>query len=270
VAAGERRSRLLVGLCMPGLKTRDGRGIDVLRNGPRMPDFLDRLEPRMARAGFVLAAPIARIASDGDACGHGEEVGPTGGFRGVANAWYVGGGTGLAECFKIEGRITGLDELQGKVEKGWAMTSSMGRSYEEHISVRGINARYVELGGAAGEKPEMLWVQRDPAAVQAYSECVVMLDELLAKRLEELERAGLKAPERLVVGQRLGALLASPELGTLRAFAERSCPIAMHVSTLRAAPAIGVAWLAREAWRSHGGSQPGSRSKADSGDAHAV
>jgi hypothetical protein len=249
VAAGARRSLVLAGVCMPGLKTRDRRGIEVVRNGPRAIDFLDALETRMARAGFVLAAPIPGLASDGDACGLGEEVGPAGGFRGVANAWYVGGGTGLAECFKIDGRVTGLDELQGRIEKGWAMTSSLGRSYEDHISARGINARYVELGGEAGAKPEAVWIQRDPAAVQALSECIVMLDELLLRRLDALKSAGLPAPTRLVVGQRLGAMLASQELFTLRAFAERACRIELWVSTLRAAPALGVAWLAREAWR---------------------
>jgi hypothetical protein len=265
VGAGARRSRVLVGVCMPGLKTRDGRGIDAMRNGPRMIDFADRLEARLTRAGFVLDAPIARIASDGDACGHGEEASPTGGFRGVANAWYVGGGTGLAECFKLDGRVTGLDELSGRIEKGWAMTSSLGRSYEDHLSMRGINARFVELGGRADAKPEQAWVAREPEAVQAFSECVVMLDELLGNRLEALKSAGLPAPTRLVVGQRLGTMLASEELGSLRAFAERSCRIEMHVSTLRAAPAIGAAWIAREAW----GAPEGSAGRRSSGDEHA-
>lgn len=249
VAAGAGRARVVVGMCMPGLKTRAGRGIDAMRNGPRVPDFLDRLEGRIARAGIVLATPIARLESDGDACGHGEEASPDGSFRGVANAYYVGGGTGLAECFKLEGRVTSLDELDGAVTKAWAMKSSIRRSYEDHISVRGIDARWTELGGAGGVRPEEALPRGDLAAIQAFSECVVMLDELLRARIASLERLGSSPLERFVVGQRLGVLLASPGLSMLRASAERACPIDLCFSTLQAAPAIGAARLALEAWR---------------------
>lgn len=252
VAASAQRSRVRVGICMPGLKSRDRRGIDVTKNGPRAPDFLDRLEQRIASAGFVLDAPVAGLASDGDACGHGEEAGAGGSLRDVVNAYFVGGGTGLCECFKLDGRVAGLDELAGRVEKAWSMTSSMGRSYEEHVSVRGINARFVELGGDASSKPESGWARGAPAAVLALSECVTMLDELLRKRLDALQRAGLPRPERIVVGQRLGLLLSMPELAALRSAAEHACPIAMCVSTLRSAPAIGAAHMALEAGRASG------------------
>jgi hypothetical protein len=243
VAASARRADVLVGMCMPGLKTRDGRGIDAMRNGPRMLEMLGRLEARLMHAGVVLSAPIARIASDGHACGHGEEASSAGAFRDVRNAYYVGGGTGLAECFKLDGRVIGLDELGGKIEKGWALKSSIRRSYEDHISVRGINARWVELGGDPSTKPESAW-PRNLAAIQALSEAVVYLDEILRARIDALRRVGLPALERFVVGQRLGALLASPELASLRASAEGACPIEFCISTLRAAPAIGAARLA--------------------------
>jgi hypothetical protein len=117
--------------------------------------------------------------------------------------------------------------------------------------VRGINARWVELGGDAGAKPEDALPQRIPA-LQAWSEAVVMIDELLRSRIEALRRAGLPALERLVVGQRLGDLLASPKLAMLRASAERACPIELRFSTLRAAPAIGAIHLALERARSGG------------------
>jgi hypothetical protein len=205
--------------------------------------MLDRLEARLAHAGLVLAAPIARILGDGDACGHGEDASPTGGFRGVTDAYYIGGGTGLAECFKIDGRVTSLDDLTDKLDKGWAMKSSIRRSYEDHLSARGINARWVELGGDAQVKPESAW-PRNLAAIQALSEAVVMIDELLRARIDALQRASLPAPKRLVVGQRLGHLLALPELATLRAAAERACPIDFRISTLRTAPAIGAMHMA--------------------------
>jgi hypothetical protein len=247
IAAKARRTDILVGICMPGLKTRDGRGIDAMRNGPRIPDMLDRLEARLAHDGLVLAAPIARILGDGEACGHGENACPTGGLRGVDDAYYVGGGTGLAECFKIEGRVTSLDDLADQIPKAWSMKSSIRRSYEDHVSARGINARWVELGGDPQSKPESAW-PRNLAAIQALSEAVVMLDELLRARIGALQRLGRPPPKRLVVGQRLGALLALPELATLRASATSACPIELHLSSLRAAPAIGAVHTAlREA-----------------------
>ena len=58
-------------MCMPGLKTADGRGIAVLRHGPRMPYFLDRLEERLVRDGLVLRvvgkrkSPLVRTLSHG-------------------------------------------------------------------------------------------------------------------------------------------------------------------------------------------------------------
>jgi hypothetical protein len=247
VAASARRADVLVGLCMPGLKTRDGRGIDAMRNGPRIPAMLDRLEERLLCDGIVLAAPIARILGDGEACGHGEEASPTGGFRSIPDAYYVGGGTGLAECFKIAGRVTALDDLAGTIPKAWSMKSSIRRSYEDHLSARGINARWVELGGDPHAMPESAW-PRNLAAIQAFSEAVVLLDELVRARIDALQRAGLPTPKRLVVGQRLGALLALPQLATLRASAEGACPIELYLSSLRAAPAIGAAHIAlREA-----------------------
>ncbi len=38
-----------IGMGMPGLKTADGRGICVINNGPRMPDFLLQFETGRAR-----------------------------------------------------------------------------------------------------------------------------------------------------------------------------------------------------------------------------
>ena len=59
--AGKTRAR--IGICMPGLKTADGRGIAVMRRGPRIPDYLDRLEALLAEGGLTLERPIARVST---------------------------------------------------------------------------------------------------------------------------------------------------------------------------------------------------------------
>ena len=101
---------VLCGICMPGLKTEDGRGIARMLNGPAIPDYLDRLEER-------LDISVARLWSDGFASGVGEEV--AGLFRDVQNAYYLGGGTGIAECLKLDGRVRALDELE--LPRAWEL-----------------------------------------------------------------------------------------------------------------------------------------------------
>lgn len=248
IAACTQRAHVVVGVCAPGLKTRDGRGIAVSKNGPRIPDFNDRLEARLAREGLVLARGLPRLASDGDACGHGENACASGGLRDVVNAYYLGGGTGLAECFKLGGRIVGLDELDGRVVKAWALASSRGRSYEEHLSMRGINARFVELGGRAGTTPESAASRGEKAAIETFGECAKMLGELVGLRSAAMRELRDVALERVVVGQRLGNLFVDPALRAhLRAPADRACSIPIHPSTLREAPAIGAARCALDA-----------------------
>jgi hypothetical protein len=248
VAARTSRARLVIGMCMPGLKTSDGRGVAVMKNGPRIPDYVDQLEARLARDGFVLAQPIGRLISDGDACGHGEDASAHGGFRGVANAYYVGGGTGLAECCKLDGRVVGFDALSGVLSKGWEMQSERGgHSFEELLSMRGINARFRERGGGE-EWVEIRAAAGDAQANDVLSEAAIALGEIAALRVSALRASRGTRLERVVVGQRLGRLFADPKLAhVLRDAAESELERRAGVrglfvaSTLRAAPAIGSA-----------------------------
>ena len=67
------RAKVRLGIGMPGLKTADGRGIAVMNSGPRIPDLADRLEGGLLASGLELLEPIARLGSDGEFCGVGEE-----------------------------------------------------------------------------------------------------------------------------------------------------------------------------------------------------
>lgn len=272
VAASAGTARIQVGICAPGLKTRDARGIAVAKNGPRIVDFVDRLEARIMRSGLVLEYPIPPLVGDGVACGLGEVACAQGGLRDVSNAYYVGGGTGIAECFVLDGRVVSLDDVADFSRKAWSMTSSLGRDYESSVSARGLNARFVALGGRAGTVPEEV-IERvqagtatgskdsteqrpdatadERAASKALAECAAMLAELVNLRVEEMRHAHGVALERVVVGQRLGTLFAAPTLRSLlREPAERACSIPIHPSTLRASPAIGAArWACMQDWR---------------------
>lgn len=257
VAARSGHARIRVGVCAPGLKSSAGRGIVAAKNGPRIVDFVDRLEARIMRGGLVLESPLPPLLGDGLACGLGEKASAKGGFNGVRSAYYISGGTGLAECFLLEGRVVALDDVADVSKKAWMLVSSLGRDFEAHLSARGLNARSHELGGRAGVFPEDAAASGDRAALQAFEECAAMLAELVEKRTSEMHRARGIALERVVVGQRLGLLLADPRLRTvLREPTERATPIPLHVSTLRCAPAIGAARWAldhRARGRAHAG-----------------
>ncbi len=242
VAARAGNATIRIGVCAPGLKTLDGRGIAVAKNGPRIPDFTDHLEAALLRTGLVLAAPVPPLVSDGFACGLGEKASPQGGFAGISSAYYIGGGTGIAECFVLDGRVVSMDEVADVSRKAWAMTGSLGRDYEAHLSMRGINARFVELGGSADVMPEQAVARGDRLAERTFHECAAMFAELVRARARELREARGIELERVVVGQRLGALFADPALCTaLREPAERATGVPIQPSTLRAAPAIGAA-----------------------------
>jgi len=275
---------LAIGMCMPGLKTRDGRGIAVLNNGPRLPAYLDELEQELRARELVLARPIAGLVSDGVACALGEQHEAHGALRGVAQACYIGGGTGVAEAFVLDGAVVALDALAPGVRKAWELTSRRGGSFESWISLHGLNSRHAERAGFAFDDPDGYPERRAPAgerlAQESLGECADALAELLCLRFVEFRRVfgadargarGVRANtlfERVVIGQRLGPLFSDP---LLEPFLRERCEVALaqalaahgdaqlcaHYldgsglrpgllcpSLLRAAPALGAAGLA--------------------------
>ena len=237
LGAEARSRRVLVGIALPGAKTADGRGTAVVRNGPRIPEFLDRLELRLARAGIELVAPIAPLVSDGLAAGLGEDAREHGLFRDVDDAYLIGGGTGVAECFKLGRRVVGLDELAGSVAKAWELRARSGCSFDDALSARGINRAYAERAGAPLPLAEACFPERralhgDALAVEILAEAASALAELIALRLDALRRLPPRAERapragapsapgvrtflaRVVVGQQLGRLLGEPALADL-------------------------------------------------------
>lgn len=270
--AAESQRRALVGICMPGLKTRDRRGVAVVRNGPRIPDFLDRLEEEIVRAGIALAAPIGDLIGDGEACGLGENFESHGALRDVANAYYVGGGTGVAEALKLDGRVVSFDAISGSIPKAWQLSSARGVNFESSISMGGINAEYARRTGrrlplARADHPEARALAGDTVAADVLGAAAEDLAELVFLRLDAL-RSGAAGREhvleRVVLGQQLAPLFGSSELAPFfrsrveSALAERIRSSGygdgvargfLRASSLRAAPAIGAAAAALGGWR---------------------
>jgi hypothetical protein len=147
--------RVLVGIGMPGLKTPDGRGINAMNNGPRIPDYLDALEKNLAAAGLELVSPVATLGSDADYCGLGEEYAADGLFRDVENAYYVGCGTGIADALKLRGKLVPFDAARSWIQKSWQMPSALGPTFEKLISASSLNRVYADLvEGTKGRRDE--------------------------------------------------------------------------------------------------------------------
>ena len=229
---------VIVGIGMPGLKTSDGRGIRALANGPRNPWFTERLEERLRDAKIRLSLPIARLGSDADYCGMGEELGVSGSFTGSMNALYLGGGTGVADALKLNGHLVPFDSIKNWMAKSWELKTSDGLSAERYISAKGIQACYARYSQVSMEELDDAGIyghqilSRAVEGENAAGECLEKVTEelamLLFERLTTLY-SGWRAYydfvnpareqllsthshqgtllDRIVIGQRLGDLL---------------------------------------------------------------
>ena len=135
-------SNILIGIGMPGLKTTDKRGIEVVANGPRMLNYSEQLEARLQTFKINLLAPVSHLGSDADYCGIGENYSEEGWFRKTDNAYYLGGGTGVADAMKLDGKLLTFDNAKSWIAKTWEMKSAEGLPLEKVTSVSGIQQTY--------------------------------------------------------------------------------------------------------------------------------
>jgi hypothetical protein len=233
--------QVLVGLGMPGLKTSDRRGIEALANGPRIIHYCNMLEDRLNLTGIKLISPVHHIGSDADYCGIGENYSADGMFRDVATAYYLGGGTGVADALKLNNTLTPFDLTRDWLAKCWEMKSADGRSLERFASAGGIQSIYAEHSGrdvSELNERQIFPVQiaemaatGDAAAIKTFAMVVENLSKLLLERITTLysgwqnifgfvnPNRNLPVPEhahkgmlleRIIIGQRLGQLYDSP------------------------------------------------------------
>ncbi len=221
--------QVIVGIGMPGLKTADGRGICVINNGPRVPNYLDELKRRLQDQGIELASPIAALGSDADYCGLGEEFAADGLFGDVESAYYVGCGTGVADALKLRGELVPFDRTTAWLLKAWQIPCALGPTFEKVISAKSLNGLFAVLApGAESPYPERAAQGGDAVARACLHTAAVVLAELIFERLQtvyagrvmaahrgtQYERLEVEHPyrgtllDRIVIGQRLGAVYA--------------------------------------------------------------
>ena len=230
-------SSVLIGLGMPGLKTDDKRGIAVVANGPRMINYSEQLEKHLERAKIKLISPINHLGSDADYCGMGENYSHDGQFRNAENAYYLGGGTGVADAMKIEGELLTFDNAKEWIAKTWEMKNTVGMSLERMTSVSGIQNTYAEYSGTSVEDLNLngiyplqisdLAKQANAAAQKTYQLVNSNLAQLLYERIVTLNQGWQnlfefvnpnkpqlkqkhpyldKVFDKIIIGQRLGEL----------------------------------------------------------------
>ena len=242
------RRQVLIGLGMPGLKTTDKRGICVINNGPRIPDYLDALERRLAEGGVELARSIAALGSDADYCGLGEECAAEGLFRDVKSAYYVGCGTGVADAMKLRGRLVPFDDAKSWIMKSWQIPSALGPTFEKLVSAQSINRVYADLkGGDESGYPEAAAADGDAVANTWMNTAALVLAELVFERMLTIMRGRSAAPhrgeaytrldsahdycgvvlDRVVIGQRVGQIYADPRFSPF--FTEK---LTVHLAAL--------------------------------------
>ena len=238
------RTTVLIGIGMPGLKTENKRGISVVANGPRMIDYSDLLESYLKSLNINLAHPVNHLGSDADYCGIGENYSQDGLFRNCANAYYLGGGTGVADAMKIDGKMVTFNNSNDWIAKTWEMKSIEGLPLERVTSVSGIQKTYAELADktieeltAKGIYPlqiSELAKNGDDAAIKTYQVVNKNLARLLYERIVTLNKGwqnllefvNLDKPklneqhkfrekvfDTIIIGQRLGELF-DDETGT--------------------------------------------------------
>ncbi len=183
------RGPVLLGVGMPGIKTADDQGIAAMANGPRIPHFCNELEAELDKAGIILAAPINKLGSDADYCGIGEEHAEEGNFRGVTNAYYLGGGTGTADALKLNDELISFNSAKDWILKTWELADENGRSLENYASAKGIQTLYQEAGGTSGLNAKNildLAGDGDTLATEIFRKVSEKLALLIYERIETL------------------------------------------------------------------------------------
>lgn len=231
---------VLAGIGMPGLKTENKRGIVAVANGPRMLHYSDLLEERLKLSRIHFAAPVYHLGSDADYCGIGENFSANGLFKDVKNAYYLGGGTGVADALKLGGELLPFDKTKEWLAKSWELKSADGRSLERFASAGGIQSIYAAISGKSIQElndrhlfPLQISQQAargDADSVETFRQTAEQLSLLLYERISTLyhgwqglfsfmneNRTPLRPTHQfsgtlldsIIIGQRLGELMAS-------------------------------------------------------------
>jgi hypothetical protein len=204
-----------VGLSLAGLKTPDGGGIAVCANGARMPEFASDLERELRRSERPGIRLILPLSSDGYCSGLGELTRVNGRLRTVANAYYAGAGTGLAEAVKLDNALVSMDEVASWFPKAWEMEGWRHERAEHEVSASALMHLYAGAWTSDGGmgNPLSAALRGEEHARTALVQWARAWGRFVSRRLVDWATAMPNHPlQRVVIGQRAGIALAAPGL----------------------------------------------------------
>ena len=126
------KAPLKIGIATAGIKDMNNRGITIMANGPRMPEYLNYIESKINQSVYPLE-------SDANMCVWGEEYALDGSLRNINNAYYLGGGTGTADGLKLKSKLVPFDQISSWIAKTIELKTRNGESLESYTSMSGIN-----------------------------------------------------------------------------------------------------------------------------------
>ena len=210
-----------IGLCFPGIK--NDRGVVIMANGPRIPDFLDRIQG------------IDSILNDSDCCVLGEWKSTIGKLQNCDNALYIGGGTGIADGIILMGKMIDFNS-RDDVKRSWELKMPSGETIESCLSPKGMIEQW---NLSQREKVKTLdQLSKNKNADTIFEKAAEAFLFLIQNRARFFKANHAKI-EKIVIGQRLGIFMADSKLISLL---ESNTDIPLDYSTDRRTAALGAAW----------------------------
>ena len=210
-----------IGLCFPGIKNE--RGVVIMANGPRIPDFLERIQG------------IDSIPHDSDCCVLGEWKSTIGKLQNCDNAVYIGGGTGIADGIILKGKMIDFN-ARDDVKRSWELKIPSGETIESCLSPKWMIHQW---NISQREKVETLdQLSQNQNANTIFEKATEAFSFLIQNRTQFFKANHAKI-EKIVIGLRLGIFMANSKLISLL---ESNTDIPLDYSTDRRTAALGAAW----------------------------
>ena len=210
-----------IGLCFPGIKNE--RGVVIMANGPRISDLLERIPE------------IDSLYNDSDCCVLGEWKSTIGKMQNCKNAFYIGGGTGIADGIILNGELIDFNE-RDDVKRSWELKIPSGETVESCLSPKVMIDQW---NLSQKEKVETLdQLSKKENSKSIFNKAIEAFLCLVQDRVQFF-RSRNSNLEKIVIGQRLGMFMADSKL---RFMIKAETDIPVKYSSDRRTAALGAAW----------------------------
>lgn len=233
------------GFCFPGIKTENLDGVSVMANGPRNLNMIGELNKKInLKSNF--SNNIKKIYDDSLSCVYGEKFSKGGKLRSCSNGIYIGGGTGIADGIVYKDQIVDLS-AELNIKKSWEIIMDSGDSVEECFSLGGLSQKWNSKAPKSIDTLKDLFKKvemEDEKAEKIFYSAIEAFNLLINSRISFFESKG-KYPEKIVIGQRMGAMLNEknhPLMNIIQNNDFKDIPI--ELSSNRNTAALGAAYLA--------------------------